>query len=323
MTGLPCILEDLGTAMSDEIRDVTTITFSGPRFDDAGLELDVLSELLAYRKLLVETAKELWRTENRERQRLPKGFEESIRLKFYSIESGSAVVPIKRVVSRDDSRLFEASRPDEIDEAAQLIDETIAAVSDDRTIPERMPKTVLPFLAALGENLREGEAIRTHAARSTKGAEFTCETRSRVERLLEAVYEDRVEIVGEVRSADVDQRNFAIRDKTGAKIPAKFRPEDEAEITDALRDHASCRIAVTGVGEFSARDGSLRRILRVDDLERRPALADDEFDDSAPPLWQAVVEIGANLPSEEWDRVPTDLAANLDHYLYGRSGEDE
>jgi len=310
--------------MSDEIRDVTTITFSGPRFDDAGLELDVLSELLAYRKLLIETAKELWRTENRERQRLPKGFEESIRLKFYSIESGSAVVPIKRVVSRDGSLLFEVPpRADEIDEAAQLIDETIAAVSEDRTVPERMPKIVLPLLAALGENLREGEAIRTHAVRSPKAAEFTCETRSRVARLLEAVYEDRVEIVGEVRSADVDQRNFAIRDATGVKIPAKFRPEHEAEITDALHDHASCRIAVTGVGEFSARDGSLRRILRVDDLERRAAPAEDEFDDSAPPLWQVVVDIGASLPAEEWDRVPTDLASNLDHYLYGRSGEEE
>ncbi|HEV7571910.1 MAG TPA: hypothetical protein VGQ21_10485 [Thermoanaerobaculia bacterium] len=59
--------------MSDKIRDVTTITFSGRRFDDAGLELDVLAKLLAYRKLLIETAKELWRSENRERQRLPKG----------------------------------------------------------------------------------------------------------------------------------------------------------------------------------------------------------------------------------------------------------
>jgi hypothetical protein len=115
---LPCILGISGAAMSDEIRDVTTITFSGPRFDDAGLELDVLAELLAYRKLLIGTAKELWRTENRERQRLPKGFEESIRLKFYAIESGSAVVPIKRVVTHDDSFLFEwPSRADEIDEA--------------------------------------------------------------------------------------------------------------------------------------------------------------------------------------------------------------
>jgi hypothetical protein len=304
--------------MSDEIRDLTTITFSGRRFDDAGLELDVLSELLAYRKLLIETAKELWRSENPVRQRLPKGFEESIRLKFYSIESGSAIVPIKRVMPHEESPLADvASRGDEIDEAAQLIDDTIAAVSEDRPIPERMPKSVLPLLASMGENLREGEAIRTRAARSSTAAEFTCETRIRVERLLEAVYEDHVEIVGEVRAADVDQRNVAIRDSTGAKIPARFRVEDETEITNALRDHASCRIAIVGVGEFSARDGSLRRILRVDRLERQPALAEEEYDDSAPPLWESVVAIGAGVPSEEWDRVPSDLAANLDHYLYG------
>jgi hypothetical protein len=307
--------------MSDEIRDITTITFSGPRFDDAGLELDVLAELLAYRRLLIETAKELWRTENRERRRLPKGFEESIRLKFYSIESGSAVVPIKRVVPQGDAS-FE-TRADEIDEAAQLIDDTIAAVAEKRAFPDRMPKTVLPLLAALGENLREGEMIKTRAARSARAAEFTCETRSRVERLLEAVYEDRVEIVGEVRSADVDQRNFAIRDVTGARVPAKFRPEHEAEITDALHDHASCRVAIVGLGEFSVRDGGLRRILRVDALERRAAATDDDYDDSAPPLWQSVVDLGASLPSEEWDRVPTDLAANLDHYLYGSVGEEE
>jgi hypothetical protein len=186
-----------------------------------------------------------------------------------------------------------------------------------------MPKAVLPLLAALGENLREGETIKTRAVRSPRAAEFTFEMRSRVERMLDAVYEDRVEIVGEVRSADVDQRNFAIRDSTGAKVPAKFRPEHEAEITDALHDHASCRIAIVGAGEFSARDGSLRRILRVDELERRSTLADDEFDDSAPPLWQSVVDLGASVPADAWDRVPTDLAANPDHYLYGSASEEE
>jgi hypothetical protein len=310
--------------MSDEICDVTTITFTGPRFDDAGLELEVLTELIAYRKLLIETSKELWRAGNRERERLPKGFEESIRLKFYSIEPGSAVVPIKRIVHHDDSLLFTPlQHGDEIDDAAQLIDETISAVSEGRNIPDRMPKSSLPLLAALGENLREGEALKTRSVRSAAPAEFTCDTRHRFERLLEAVYEDRVEIVGEVRSADIDQRNFAIRDSSGAKIPAKFRPEHEAEITDALHDHASCRVSVIGFGEFSARDGTLRKILHVDELQRRSTTSDDEYDDSAPPLWQSVVDLGASLPPEEWDRVPNDLAANLDHYLYGSSGEDE
>jgi hypothetical protein len=310
--------------MSEEIRDITTVTFSGPRFDDAGLELDVLPELVAYRKLLVETAKELWRGENRERRRLPKGFEESIRLKFYTIEPGSAAVPIKRVVTHDPSLLFpKRDRADEIDEAAQLIDETIAAVSEDGAIPERMPKSVLPFLAGLGESLREGETIKTQASRSSKAAEFTRETRMRVERLLDAVYEDAVDIVGEVRAADVDQRNFAIRDHSGAKIPARFRPEHEAEIIDALRDHSSCRLHIVGQGEFSTRDGGLRRVLRVDVLERQPAEGEGEYDDSVPPLWQSVVGLGASLPLEEWDRVPRDLASSLDRHLYGGSSEDQ
>jgi len=308
--------------MSDEIRDITTVTFSGPRFEDAGLELDVLSELVAYRKLLIETAKELWRRENRDRQRLPKGFEESIRLKFYTIDKGSAAVPIKRIVTRDHSALFPIrDRIDEIDEAAQLIDETIVAISEDGPIPERMPKGVLPLLAALGESLRDGEAITTRASGSPRAAEFTRETRTRVDRMLETVYEDRVDIIGEVRAADVDQRNFLIRDASGTKIPARFLPAHEAQITDALRDHSSCRLHIVGLGEFSLRDGGLRKVLRVDVLERRPAESEDAYDDSVPPLWQSVIQLGASLPSEEWDDVPSDLASNLDRYLYGGSGE--
>jgi hypothetical protein len=38
----------------------------------------------------------------------------------------------------------------------------------------------------------------------------------------------------------------------------------------------------------------------------------DEYDDSVPPLWETVAKLGASIPAEEWDRVPTDLAANLE-----------
>jgi len=55
-----------------------------------------------------------------------------------------------------------------------------------------------------------------------------------------------------------------------------------------------------------------------------PLQRDDEaYDDSVPPLWQSVVELGASLPPEVWKRVPEDLASNLDHYLYGGKSEDE
>ncbi len=44
---------------------------------------------------------------------------------------------------------------------------------------------------------------------------------------------------------------------------------------------------------------------------------DPDYDDSARPIWEEVLEIGASVPPEEWAKVPTDLSINLHHYLYG------
>lgn len=54
-----------------------------------------------------------------------------------------------------------------------------------------------------------------------------------------------------------------------------------------------------------------------------PHEGDDGYDDSVPPLWETIVELGASLPPEEWDRMPTDLAANLHRYLYGSGSVDD
>ena len=47
--------------MNDGMKKVlTTLRFEGPRFDDHGLDVDVLSELSVYKKLILETAKEVY-----------------------------------------------------------------------------------------------------------------------------------------------------------------------------------------------------------------------------------------------------------------------
>jgi antitoxin (DNA-binding transcriptional repressor) of toxin-antitoxin stability system len=38
---------------------------------------------------------------------------------------------------------------------------------------------------------------------------------------------------------------------------------------------------------------------------------------SAPALDEVFAAIAQEVPSEEWVRLPSDLAKNLDHYLYG------
>ena len=35
------------------------------------------------------------------------------------------------------------------------------------------------------------------------------------------------------------------------------------------------------------------------------------------PIWEKIVEAGRRIPDEELEDLPTDLAANIDHYAYG------
>ncbi|MFM7711297.1 MAG: hypothetical protein ACKO7A_00710 [Microcystis sp.] len=39
------------------------------------------------------------------------------------------------------------------------------------------------------------------------------------------------------------------------------------------------------------------------------------------PIWEIADEIIATIPEESFDQIPTDAAANLDHYLYGNSSQ--
>lgn len=70
------------------------IRYVGSRFDGGRLPLEVLSDLPAFRELLLIFAKEKWRSLNPGRRRLPKGFEQSISYDLVGISSGSAVVHI-------------------------------------------------------------------------------------------------------------------------------------------------------------------------------------------------------------------------------------
>jgi hypothetical protein len=35
----------------------------------------------------------------------------------------------------------------------------------------------------------------------------------------------------------------------------------------------------------------------------------------ARPIWEEIAEVGASIPEAEWDKLPRDLARNVDHYL--------
>ncbi len=46
------------------------------------------------------------------------------------------------------------------------------------------------------------------------------------------------------------------------------------------------------------------------------------FDRDAPPIWELVAQISAQVPDEEWEKLPTDLARRFDYYQKQRQGQD-
>lgn len=303
--------------MSNGNQELTTLSFVGPRFEDHGLELDVLAELVAYKKLLLETAKELWRRAHPDRERLPRGYEERCEIKFYGLQPGSTAVQLMRVVEQPEGQLPLVPVFDELDEAAGVIEATIEAAGADHPLPPELPKNVIPLFAEFGKGLRPGEEIVARARTRPRAARYTADARTRLAGWQDRTYEDVVELTGEVRQADLDGCNFSLRAEDGRKIPARFLPEQEAVVTEALRDHGSRRLRLRGRGEFATADRMLKRVMRIDDLVVLPS-GGEEFDRTARPIWEVVAELGAEIPDEEWSRVPADLSRNLHDYLYRR-----
>jgi Arc/MetJ-type ribon-helix-helix transcriptional regulator len=52
-------------------------------------------------------------------------------------------------------------------------------------------------------------------------------------------------------------------------------------------------------------------LLEARDAATSPGAASEK------PIWETIVELGRQVPEEEWARIPADFAQNLDHYLYG------
>ena len=60
-------------------------------------------------------------------------------------------------------------------------------------------------------------------------------------------------------------------------------------------------------------------VILPEGTEVRVELASEkeEFDPNAMPIEEKLRAIMADVPQEEWDRLPADLTDHLDHYIYG------
>lgn len=146
------------------------LRYVGARFAGARLPLDVLSDLPAFRDLLVSYAKERWRTKHADRERLPKGFDKSISFDLIAIEEGSAMPKLDwdRKVAQDVLPGFTDELDDLVDtsfrEVLNLIDE-----AGNNRFPTALSSEHIRALNKLGSGLLDGERIEFMGSRGGDG----------------------------------------------------------------------------------------------------------------------------------------------------------
>lgn len=125
---------------------------------------------------------------------------------------------------------------------------------------------------------------------------------------------ESAEITGELFETDVKKGRFQLSTGEDTIVTVVFTPEQEDQVTTALKEHKTAQMYVKGLGEFSAQ-GKLLRVLKVNELR---LTADGEtYDRSARPIEELLSDLAKEIPKEEWEKLPDDLNDNLDHYLYG------
>ena len=299
--------------MAGKWKEVVRLTFKGERFRDHALDLRALSELSQFQKMVAETAKMLWRTANPDRERLPHHFDERVSLCLRRIEDGSATAPLEVFMEEQDQGSLWEPEPFELNEAVKLAHEVFEAIGVDAELPERFPKALLPEYTKWGQTLADEESVEMRVAEK-KPVYLTPTHRQKLTKYTETDYEDLVEISGEVFETDVKKGRFQLSSAEETIVTVSFTPEQEDQVTTALKEHKTVRMSVKGSGEFSPQ-GKLLRVIQVNELKL--ITNDRSYDQSARPIEELLNELAKEVPQEEWDNLPNDLNANLDHYLYG------
>lgn len=187
------------------------LRYVGARFDGARLPLDVLSDLLAFRDLLVCYAKDRWRAHNLSRRRLPKGFDKSISFDLIGVENGSAVAKLDW--SR---RKAQVALPGFTDELEQIVDESFVDLTKlifeagNQRFPAALSSEHIRALNTLGSGLQDNEKIEfirdedTERNRENNIVYLDNHRRKELITRVRNTYQVRYEGIGELRGLHVN-----------------------------------------------------------------------------------------------------------------------
>ncbi|HET6384341.1 MAG TPA: hypothetical protein VFJ58_13190 [Armatimonadota bacterium] len=122
---------------------------------------------------------------------------------------------------------------------------------------------------------------------------------------------DLIGIVSMVRAEPSPRAAIILPD--GDEVEFPINGSEEELFTSALRRRDTTRVQVRARGRFTG-SGKFRSIESVDRVVLVPNPSSAAIQK---PIWERLAELTRDIPQEELDRLPRDLASQHDHYIYG------
>lgn len=235
--------------------------FTGARFDEHTLPVDVARDLAAYEALVLALAKHLYMQEHPDRQRVPRGFADNFRLDIERIESGSTQPVLALVVAGILNVHGGAS--DYFEQARDLVAECIAA--PENQLPPAFPKELLSHFNQLGRSLRENEAMELPRATHASPAVLTPEKRRSLVLAGDEIYEKEVTLQGMVTEVDWKKATFRLQLTDGKQMEVALK-DDFQDLVREFGGRERHQAHLKGVVAYDAWDQP-KRMISVESLE--------------------------------------------------------
>lgn len=259
-----------------------TARFAGGRFDAHAIPFDVLPDLAAYRGLIVEVAKMLFKKRNNDRVRVPKGFGDSFQIGLKRVVGGhSAVVTAVRLpqLKADVQGDLGFAHYPEFDDAKAYVDALIRKVATSGEVPEDFPQELAGRFNPFGQSLMADEYIEL-GYDTADPVRYDTFIRKRIVLSREQTYENAVDGLFVLDGGVSSTGTIHVKDANGSAFD--FRPLSEFEFDKAYSRHTQ-QVRLVGTGLYDGAE-RLRRLLDVSVVysedEQRQAF-DDRLDEVA------------------------------------------
>lgn len=242
--------------------DFSQPRFTGARFDEHTLPVDVARDLAAYERLIVELAKHLYLQEHPGRQRVPKGFEAGFRLDIERIDEGSTKPMLALVMAG--ALALQGGERDYFERARDLVAECIAAPVT--ALPEAFPKELLGYFNQFGRSLRADEALELPLQGGGSPARLTQDKRRQLVLAADQVYEREISLNGYIEEVDFAKSSFRLKpvdNSPAVVIPMPDSFHNSARTYGGRQRH---QISVVGVGAYDSYE-RLEKVISIDSLE--------------------------------------------------------